>query len=204
MSEPSSDHPVLVGLESELDRLWGFALHLARHSDDAADLVQRTCAHAIEQRHRYDPARPLRNWLFRMARNLWLNEVRSRETSRRVLGQLVHEDHFATEPRQSAPRVDTRSAPETSALLVDVERAVAALPDAQRHVLVLVAVEGLSYRETADVLDVPIGTVMSRLARARLAIGRRFTDQQAEPPATSRASVTPLSNRRHKRQDARS
>jgi len=67
--------------------------------------------------------------------------------------------------------------PETDAMHRQVVAAVEQLPDAQRAVMLLVAVEGLSYREAAEALDVPIGTVMSRLARARLTIGRQFNDQ---------------------------
>ncbi len=73
----------------------------------------------------------------------------------------------------------TALTPEMDAMHREVVAAVEQLPDAQRAVMLLVAVEGLSYREAAEALDVPIGTVMSRLARARLTIGRHFDDQSS-------------------------
>lgn len=200
MNTRQTTDPVLSGLESELDRLWGFAMHLTGNRDDAADLVQRTCVRAIEQRERFDPERPLRNWLYRLAKNLWLNEVRSRDVAARHVSRSAAE-HDA----ESHAHAHTDSSPETRTHFAEVEQAVAALPEAQRHVLILVAVEGLSYREAADVLEIPIGTVMSRLARARLTVGKRFLNASEKHLNTHRrAKVTSLHGRRAYRQDAQS
>jgi RNA polymerase sigma-70 factor, ECF subfamily len=92
-----------------------------------------------------------------------------RSAQRRREGSLAADQEFddVIEPSSSAD-------PEYKLMCKQVVQAVNTLPEAQRIVMTLVAVEGLSYREAADVLDVPIGTVMSRLARARLSIGQRF------------------------------
>jgi RNA polymerase sigma-70 factor (ECF subfamily) len=105
--------------------------------------------------------------MFSIVHSVWLNEVRARQIRNNAILQWT-EDLAATLVDSAA--VD----PETNALHQQVIAAVAQLPDAQRAVMLLVAVEGLSYKEAAEALDVPVGTVMSRLARARLTIGQAF------------------------------
>lgn len=197
MSEKTPGHPVLDRMEAELDRLWGFALRLTRDHDDAADLVQRTCTRAIERRTLYDPSLPLRSWLYRIAHNLWINEVRKRNVERRVHESMSH-DHSHPLEAPTTVRRGVETAPENSALLADVERSVMALPEAQRQVLLLVAVEGFSYQEAAEILDIPIGTIMSRLARARLAIGLQFIEHGS---SATRSNVTSITELRKQRQD---
>ena len=161
-------------LVDELPGLWRFALRLARHPTDAEDLVQRTCVRALEQRHRYDERGRLSSWLFRLCHNLWRNELRAASV-RRASGPTADDDGTG---RLSEPAHERT--PERDAALREVIAAVEALPDGQRDVVLLVTVEGLGYREAASILEIPIGTVMSRLARARLALGRQFT-----PPTPS-------------------
>lgn len=151
-----------------LPRLWRFAWRLARDRHDAEDLVQRTCVRALERRAQWRPGTALPSWLFAIAHSIWVNELRSAQ--RRRTGSLD-----AQPPEEAeAQAVAASDNPEFDLHCRQVVRAVEALPEAQRLVLMLVAVEGFSYREAATVLDVPIGTVMSRLARARLSVGRRF------------------------------
>ena len=202
MSKQSTGHPVLDHMEAELDRLWGFALRMTRDRDDAADLVQRTCTRAIERRDQYNSGRPLHSWLFGIAQNLWLNELRTRDKDRRGWDALSSEHQTSAAAQLSAAHHGTDTAPENSALLADVERAVNSLPDPQRDVLLLVAVEGFAYREAAEVLGIPIGTVMSRLARARLAIGKQFVE--STPTLSSpRSKITSiLRDRRNKRRES--
>lgn len=148
-----------------LPRLWRFALRLARHREDAQDLVQRTCVRALERQHQWNPETPALPWLYAIVHSIWLNELDARRL--RVVGQLDSDEaHQVADPNSADP--------ETSLLYRQVVGAVEALPPAQRVVMLLVAVEGFSYREASDVLGVPIGTVMSRLSRARLTIGERF------------------------------
>ena len=155
-----------------LPRLWRFALRLTRHAADAEDLVQRSCLRALERRLQWQPGSALLSWVFAIMHSIWLNELRSAQ--RRREAQLDWEDD-SLEPAAPTSLAD----PEHALMCRQVVAAVHQLPEAQRLVMLLVAVEGLSYREAADVLELPIGTVMSRLARARMAVGQRFVPQAA-------------------------
>jgi RNA polymerase sigma-70 factor (ECF subfamily) len=167
--------PLQRELPHLLPRLWRFALRLAREPHDAQDLVQRTCLRALERRAQWQPGSALLSWLFAIEHSIWLNELRTPQ--RRRTASLDAQD-----PWIQARAADATSAGNPELLLhyAQVVRAVEALPEAQRVVMLLVAVEGMSYREAADILAVPIGTVMSRLARARLAVGRQFLDRPAD------------------------
>lgn len=103
----------------------------------------------------------LLRWMFKVCRNLWIDDRRAHQVR-----QLAHrQPELSDEPTVSGEAVALGEL-----ALREVEHALAHLPDEQRDVLALVAVEGLTYREAAEVLDTPIGTVMSRLARARAAL----------------------------------
>ena len=171
------------GLSAELPallpRLWRFALRLAGDRHDAEDLVQRACVRALERRRQLQPGTSTLSWLFSIVHSVWLNEVRARQI--RSHGSMQWSEELAdTVPDSGA------SNPELFTLQQQIIGAVEKLPDAQRSVMLLVAVEGLSYREAATVLDVPIGTVMSRLSRARLTIGESFGTPAGEDAATGR------------------
>ena len=163
------DNPLPHQLPEHLPRLWRFALRLARDRHDAEDLVQRTCVRALERQLQWQAGTALLSWLFAIEHSIWLNELRSAQ--RRRTGSL---DGDAADLECTIAA--THGNPELSLHYRQVIGAVEALPEAQRVVMLLVAVEGLSYRDTAAVLDVPIGTVMSRLARARATVGLRFAD----------------------------
>lgn len=107
-------------------------------------------------------------WLFKICKNLWIDEVRARAV--RTKAAQTHE--LDPEPAVSGEAIAV-----AELTLREVERALEALPPEQRAVLALVAVEGLSYREAAEVLETPIGTVMSRLARARAALADRLGER---------------------------
>ena len=157
------------GLSAELPallpRLWRFALRLAGDRHDAEDLVQRACVRALERRSQLQPGTSTLSWLFSIVHSVWLNEVRARQI--RSHGSMQWSEELADTAADAGA-----SNPELYTLHQQIIAAVEKLPDAHRIVMLLVAVEGLSYREAATVLDVPIGTVMSRLARARLTIGQ--------------------------------
>lgn len=154
-------------LPSLLPRLWRFGLRLARNKEDAEDLVQRACVRALERRHQLQPGTSALSWTFSIMHSVWLNEVRARQIRSRA--SIEWHDEL-TETIATPEGLN----PELSSLYGEVFAAVDELPDAQRVVMLLVAGEGLSYQEAADSLGIPIGTVMSRLARARLTIGQRF------------------------------
>lgn len=143
-------------------RRFGFALS---GSDDAADeLVQMACERALSRRHQWRQDSRLDSWTFSIMHSIWRNELRAQRV-RTGAGRVDADSQASEDGRQ---RVETRM------MLNDVDRAIAELPDGQRSVLVLVGIEGYSYKEAAELLALPIGTVMSRLARARLALAERF------------------------------
>lgn len=144
-----------------LPRLRGFARALARSHDAADDLVQATCEKALRYRESWTPGTKLDAWLFRIMRNHWIDTVR------RNRPEVPADDEGIA---GALPLEDGRRTAEARLALADVRRIANALPDEQRAVLMLVCIEEMSYRETAELLDVPIGTVMSRLARARAAL----------------------------------
>ncbi len=150
--------PELVAL---LPRLRRFGLSLARSQDRADDLVQAACERALKAQDSYQAGTRLDSWMFRIMRNLWIDEIR------RVGKQGPHDDvddGLELAGDDGVRTVELRS--EANA----VEQAVLRLSEEFRSVLVLVCIDELSYREAAEVLGIPIGTVMSRLARARRAI----------------------------------
>lgn len=158
----SVQEEVRLGLKPCLARLWRYGLVLSGNRDVAEDLVQATCVRALERAHQFIPGTRLDRWLFSILHSIWLNEVRARRV--RLGGGFVDPETLvaAGEPERI----------ETNIFLREVLREVQALPEAQRETVLLVYVEGLSYREAAEVLDVPIGTVMSRLAVARSVLGK--------------------------------
>ena len=151
---------VRSGLEAHLARLWRYGVALSRSRDTAEDLVQATCVRALERADQFVPGTRLDRWLFAILRSIWLNEVRSRQVR---LGQGQVEAEIAL-------TVDGAEEIETNISAAQVLREVARLPDAQREAVLIVYVEGYSYREAAELFDVPIGTIMSRLAAARQAL----------------------------------
>jgi RNA polymerase sigma-70 factor, ECF subfamily len=154
-------------LPTLLPRLWRFALRLSGDRHDAEDLVQRGCVRALERSHQLQPGTSTLSWVFSIIHTLWLNEVRARQIRSR--GRMQWSEELAdtvADPGALDPEIYT--------LHRQIVGAIEKLPEAQRSVMLLVAVEGLSYREAAAALDVPVGTVMSRLARARVTIGESF------------------------------
>ena len=156
------------GLPAHLARLWRYGLALSRSRDVAEDLVQATCLRALERADQYEPGTRLDRWLFAILRSVWLNDARARRI-RLGQGQVDAE---------TALVVDGAHEMEMNISAAEVLRAVGGLPDAQREAVLLVYVEGYSYREAADLVDVPIGTIMSRLAAARLALVTTMTKGQ--------------------------
>lgn len=147
-----------------LPRLRRFAYVMTRSRADADDLVQSAMEKALTRLHQWERGTRLDSWLYRIAQNLWIDQRRAAKTR----GAGGGRDDLARLPGE-----DGRELTERSLMLRDASRALAELPDDQQIVIVLVSIEGLSYEEAAKVLEIPIGTVMSRLARARKAIAAR-------------------------------
>jgi RNA polymerase sigma-70 factor (ECF subfamily) len=143
-----------------LPRLRRFARGLTGSAVEADDLVQAACERALARRHQFQEGTRFDSWMFRIVQTIWIDQIRAREV-RRQDGD-IGEDRLGTD--EPVRRVEARLA------LGEVRRAVDRLPPDQRAVLLLVTVDGLSYKEAAEVVQVPVGTVMSRLARARIAL----------------------------------
>ena len=141
-----------------LPRLRRFAVALTGDRTEADDLVQAACVRALSNLDKWQANTRLDSWLYKVAQNLWIDDVRKR----RSRGETVEIDELGTVAGQ-----DGREHMSSRLMLDAARRAIGMLNEDQRSVLVLVTVEGLSYQETADVLEIPIGSVMSRLARAR-------------------------------------
>lgn len=141
-----------------LPNLRRFAISICRSRDIADDLVQTTCEKALANRDSYQPGTRMDAWLFRILRNSWIDRTRRQKTEGPTTD--IDDAHFLVGQ-------DGAAVTEARLMLDETARRIAALAEDQREVLVLVSVEGLSYKEAAEVLDLPMGTVMSRLARAR-------------------------------------
>ena len=143
-------------LENEIPRLRRYARALARDAARADDLVQSCLARALAKSHLWQAGTDLRAWLFTILHNQHVNDVR----------RAVREG--ITVPVDDVAPILTAPATQTSSLrLRDLDRALGRLPEEQRQVLLLVGLEGMRYEEVAAVLNVPVGTVRSRLSRGR-------------------------------------
>lgn len=139
-------------------RLRRFAYSLTGSTDAGDDLVQAACERALRNAATFQPGTRMDSWMFRIVQNLWLDDRRRS----RVRGTKVDPDTVTlSDQGQGARQAEDRITLEAVRARVD------ALPDDLRLVLVLVAIEGRTYREAAEALDIPIGTVMSRLSRGR-------------------------------------
>jgi RNA polymerase sigma-70 factor, ECF subfamily len=153
-----------------LDALYHVALRLTRNRAEAEDVVQEAFLRAFRSFDRFNPGTNCRAWLFTILRNVFLNRVRSqgREVLEADVGGLDQMELTANAQLERNPEERFLQ----TMLHGDVDRALATLPLAFREAILLVDVEGLTYREVAEVLDCPIGTVMSRLSRGRALLRR--------------------------------
>ena len=164
---------------SFLDPLYRTALRMTRSEADAEDLVQETYIRAFRFRDQFTPGTNLKAWLFRILTNTFINSYR-RKQSQPEFTELDDVDEFSLYKRMSDLRAASSSPdPETEFLngIVDseVKDALMELPEKFRQV-VLLDTEGFSYKEIAEMLDIPIGTVMSRLHRGRKFLQKRLLD----------------------------
>jgi RNA polymerase sigma-70 factor, ECF subfamily len=155
-------------LESEIPRLRRYARALTRDANRADDLVQSCLVRALAKSHLWQPGTDLRAWLFTILHNQHVNDVR--RSVREGINVPVED---------VAPVLTVQSTQGASLQLRDLDRALERLPEEQRQVLLLVGLEGMRYEEVAVVLDVPVGTVRSRLSRGRDML-RRLMDMKAE------------------------
>jgi RNA polymerase sigma-70 factor (ECF subfamily) len=163
---PLNGHPPLlaIDLREYLDGLYSYAMVLSRNQAEAEDLVQETCLRALRAMKRLRPDSNVKSWLFTILRNIWLNQLRQRKTAPDLLD-------LDSDERGAERAVDSSRDPH-AAYVSDLEgqqvrNAIEQLPVEFREIILLREYEELSYEEIATLLDCPLGTVMSRLARAR-------------------------------------
>ncbi|MBB4091886.1 sigma-70 family RNA polymerase sigma factor [Brucella pecoris] len=155
----------LEEMEECVPALRRYARALTHDADRADDLVQDCLERAIRKRSLWQPSGPLRAWLFRMLINLWRNELRHRRRA---------PDNAPLSSVTMEPQV--ASASPSRLAFAETARAIQLLSAEQREALLLIAIEGMSYTEAATVLDIPLGTLMSRLGRARATL-RKLTEE---------------------------
>ena len=161
-STKSSLQQVREQIVALLPRLRRFGRTITRHPSDADDLVQISIERALLRHEQWRPEAPFHSWIFGIMRNAWIDESRARGRHGNVLA-----------PEEAGLDVPD-NASEAQQRMLSVQKAMATLPDEQRLAVALVLVEGLSYKEAAEALDVPIGTLTSRLARGREALQKQL------------------------------
>ncbi|MBK1661733.1 RNA polymerase sigma factor [Paracraurococcus ruber] len=170
-----ADESFRQALTRLLPRLRRFGMTLTGSGTDADELVQTTCERVLGRAGQLRDDTRLDAWLYAVMRNLWTSELRRRRIRR----------HEGIEAAEAVAGEDGAARTEDRMTLAAVRRAMDSLPEEQRAVLMLVCVDGLSYRDVSAIMDIPIGTVMSRLSRAR-------QDLHARLAGEADGKVTPL------------
>ncbi|HUZ72287.1 MAG TPA: sigma-70 family RNA polymerase sigma factor [Stellaceae bacterium] len=179
---------IYAGIATEIPRLRRYARALTRDSVAAEDLVQDCLTRALSKVHLWQKGTDLRAWLFTILHNQYVNFVRRSARECAVIGLSETEPLLACSADQ-AKRLELR----------DLDRAIACLPEEQRAILLLVGIEGLRYDEVAQVLDVPVGTVRSRLSRCRETLRCRMGIAPAaapQPPCRAARGAAAMHRRR--------
>lgn len=172
-------------LEVEIPRLRRYARALTRDVTRADDLVQSCLTRAVAKQHLWQPGTDLRAWLFTILHNQHVNEVR--RSVREGINVAVED---------MAPVLTVQSNAYASLQLRDLEAAIASLPQEQRQVILLVGLEGMRYEEVALILDVPVGTVRSRLSRGRDQL-RRLMEMDNDGDARPERAMDAAAAKRH-------
>ncbi|HYE40396.1 MAG TPA: RNA polymerase sigma factor [Ramlibacter sp.] len=162
-----SEHDALFHrqLAELLPRLRRFARSVTYHREDADDLVQLALERALTRSGQWEPGTRLDSWMFRIVKNAWIDEVRSRIRRDRVFAPEEEGEHVGDDSAQAHQQ------------RIAVQKAISMLSEDHRMVIGLVLVDGLPYKEAAEVLEIPVGTLTSRLARAREALQEILSDQ---------------------------
>ncbi|MBX6366765.1 MAG: sigma-70 family RNA polymerase sigma factor [Rhodospirillales bacterium] len=166
-------------IEEEIPRLRRYARALTRDFNTADDLVQDCLARALGKVHLWQRGSDLRAWLFTILHNQFVNQVRRSAREGTAIAAQENSRNLSSGPSQST-RLELR----------DLQRAMAKLPEEQRAVILLVGLEGMRYEEVATVLNVPVGTVRSRLSRGRDMLRQLMgmnPDEEVLPPSKGAA-----------------
>lgn len=174
---PQSEHAEFQAVAiPQADALYGAALRMTREPASAEDLVQETLLRAYRFWHKYEQGTNIKAWLFRIQTNIFINRYRKRQTEQKVMDDRQIDDllhRFAAQESTFIPP-DTREDFLKEVIGDEVLAALDELPFEFRMTVLLADMHDLSYKEIADVLDCPVGTVMSRLHRARKLLQARL------------------------------
>ena len=181
---------------AHLDAMYGTAYRLTRNPRDAEDLVQEATLRAYRFWDSFQHDSNCKAWLLRIVTNTFINEYQRRKRSRQILEQATAEQSATDGVLVHADAQGNRSAERElldRGVSDEVQRALDSLPDDFRHAVVLCDMQGLSYKEIADIMECPVGTVMSRLFRGRKLLATALRDvarsvgylRDGEKPATA-------------------
>ena len=154
------------GIKDIFPRLWRYCLLLTGATHHADDLAQSTCLKALEKSDNFQLGTNLDRWLFTIAKNMWLNERRA---------QAIRQSGSLSTNENVDILASRHTNPDVSIVHSDVLKSILQLPETQRIVVALVYIEGYSYKDASKILDIPIGTIMSRLSTARHKLSRQLT-----------------------------
>jgi len=167
-------------LEREIPRLRRYARALTRNMVLADDLVQETLMRAVHKQHLWQPGTDLRAWLFMIMHNQYVNQVKR-----------IMRDSAIIELNECARSLVATTDPTASRQLRELERALGELPEEQREVILLVGLEGMSYDQAAAILNVPVGTIRSRLSRGRGALRKLLGVEERRPTTAAEHHLEP-------------
>jgi RNA polymerase sigma-70 factor (ECF subfamily) len=167
-----------MGLEY-IDGLYGYAFVLTRNHADAEDLVQETYVRAIQAMGRLRAASNVKGWFFTILRNIWLNQLRKRRNGPQIIEMEAGDSSVANSIAE--PSKDSHDLYVDKIETAQVRAAIQRLPAEAQEIILLREFEDLSYQEVANVLHCPVGTVMSRLGRARAKLRKLLAPEFALP-----------------------
>ena len=167
MKKNGNDCKFSMALTQLMPRLYRYALVLTHSASDADDLLQSTLVRALEKQHQWRVGSDLDRWVFTIQSSIWKNKLRAR----------YKRNPNAEQAADALADTSLKNDHQRTFLLQQVLNQVMSLSEFQRAPMLLVYVEGFSYQETADMLGIPIGTVMSRLARARIRLAEHFQEK---------------------------
>jgi RNA polymerase sigma-70 factor (ECF subfamily) len=165
-------------LEAQLDRLVNYAQCLSKDRDYARDLAQSCIVKALAARNVPSDERAYRTWLFRILRNTFLDNLRKQSTDDKIRREI--QENYATDGN-NPQQLCVYTIEQRKINILSVHQGLEKLSDGQREILILIDMVGFSYRETADLLELPIGTVMSRISRSRNALLRAMDEVAIGP-----------------------
>ncbi|MEA2646200.1 MAG: hypothetical protein QOE92_1283 [Chloroflexota bacterium] len=179
-AEPAPEFDFAAAVQENIDALYRGALRMTRKPAEAEDLVQETFLRAYRFRHQFQPGTNFKAWLFKIQTNLYRSRYRKQWNAPQSLDD-TEEFYLYQHLGPDAPAGDDPAAEALDELGVEeVKKAIEDLPPAYRAAVLLTDVEGFSYKETAEILDVPVGTVMSRLHRGRQRLQARLYEYAKE------------------------